>query len=112
MKLIRLAIISLSLMGFGAVSANSFTERSFNQDHMITTNYNQVIILSTYNDEDHITSYSDYGNFQWDIRLSTKVISMKIKEGYLYIFSRSRYTDKTYLTCADASTGIVIWERP
>lgn len=111
MKKICTFLLSACLLTCGCVSASPFSDRDFNQDRMITTNYNQIIILSPFDDSDHITAYSDYGSFQWDVSVSTKVISMKMKDGFLYIFSKSRYVEKTYLTCVDADTGIVLWER-
>jgi outer membrane protein assembly factor BamB len=108
---IRLALLSLCLLGFSHVSASIFSDRNFDQDHMILTNYS-ILILSPFEDSDHISAYSDYGNLLWDVSFSTKVISWKIKDGYLYAFSKSRYLEKTYLTCIDPASGLVVWERP
>jgi outer membrane protein assembly factor BamB len=111
MKFLRSALLSLCLLGCGNATAAIFSDRNFDQDHMIPTNYS-IMILSAFEDEDHITAYSDYGSLLWDVAINTKVISWKLKDGLLYVFSKSRYLEKTYLHCIDPTTGRVIWERP
>jgi outer membrane protein assembly factor BamB len=111
MKLLRSVLLSLCLLGASSASAAHFSDRDFDQDHMITTNYS-ILILSAFEDEDHITAYSDYGTLLWDVTVHPKIISWKMKDGLLYVFSKSRYLEKTYLTCIDPATGYIIWERP
>lgn len=111
MNFLRSLFVGAFLLVGASVSAAAVP--NFNQDHMITTNYS-VIVHSAFDNTDHITSYSDYGTFQWDVTMNTKVISMKMKDGLLYVFSgaRSTFANKTYVTCIDPVSGIVIWERP
>lgn len=109
MNIIRSFLLGVSLIACGSATAAVMT--NFNQDHMITTNYG-VMIHSPFDTQDHITSYSEYGSFQWDVTMNTKIISMKLKDGLLFVFSGSRISSKTYLTCIDPVTGIVLWERP
>jgi outer membrane protein assembly factor BamB len=108
MNFLRSILLGACLLGCGSVAASVMTD--FNQEHMITTGYS-VIIHSPYDSYDHITCYSEYGTFLWDVSLNTKVISMQLKDGVLFVFSGSRYLNKTYLSCIDSTTGIVIWER-
>lgn len=109
MNFIRSFLLGICLLGCG--SATAAVMSNFDQDHMITTNYS-VIVHSPFDTSDHITSYSDYGSFQWDVTMNTKILSMKLKDGLLFVFSGSRSISKTYLTCIDPITGVVIWERP
>lgn len=111
MKFLRSLIVGAFLLVGTTVSAAPVP--NFNQDHMITTNYS-VIVHSPFDSTDHITCYSDYGTFQWDVTMNTKVISMKLNDGLLYVFSgtRSALTNKTYVTCVDPVSGLIIWERP
>jgi outer membrane protein assembly factor BamB len=111
MKFLRSMLLSICLLGCGSATAGLFSDRNFDQEHMITTNYS-VIILSAFEDDDHITAYSDYGSLLWDVTVNPKVISWKIKDGLLYVFSKSRFLEKTYLTCIDPATGYILWERP
>ncbi|MFI5344626.1 MAG: hypothetical protein ACHQUC_10465 [Chlamydiales bacterium] len=110
MKLLRTLFVGALLLVGATASAAVVPE--FNQDHMITTNYS--IIVHSPLDRDHITSYSDYGTFQWDVTMDTKVVSMRMKDGLLYILSqtRSSFNSKTYLTCVDPISGLILWERP
>ena len=111
MKFLSTALLSLCLLGCVNATASVFSDRDFDQEHMITTNYS-VMILSAFEDEDHISAYSDYGNLFWDVTINSKVISWKMKDGLLYVFSKSRYLEKTYLHCIDPATGKILWERP
>jgi outer membrane protein assembly factor BamB len=110
MNFLRLTLLTLCLLACGSATA-LFSDRNFDQDHMISTNYS-VMILSAFEDEDFISAYSDYGSLLWNVSLNPKVISWKMKDGLLYVFSKSRYLEKTYLHCIDPATGKIIWERP
>ena len=111
MKSLRSILLSICLLGCGTATAAQFSDRDFNQDRMITTNYS-ILVLSPCEEEDHITAYTDYGTLLWDVTVHPKVMSWKMKDGLLYIFSKSRYLEKTYLTCIDPATGYTLWERP
>lgn len=106
MKMIRACLLGLSLLGSTVAYADAI-----NQDRMMTTSYN-IIIVSTFTSEDHITAYSDYGTPLWDVTFRTQVVSWKLKDGYLYVLTQSRYKDGTYLSCIDPVTGSIVWERP
>jgi hypothetical protein len=77
----------------------------------MTTNQN-IMVVTSLEDEDHITAYSDNGIRLWDQTFYPKIISWKLKDGYLYVFSKSRLLSTTYLTCMNPMTGIIIWEKP
>ncbi|WP_068467649.1 hypothetical protein [Candidatus Protochlamydia phocaeensis] len=111
MNFFRSAFLGMLLLISGMLSAQSFSDREFNQDRMMATSFN-IMILSSFETEDHITAYSDYGTLQWDVAFRPKVISWKLKDNYLFVFSKSRYAEKTYLTCIDPLTGLIAWERP
>ncbi len=109
MKCIRSALLSLCLLGCGTLSAQ-FSSRDFNQEYMKVTSY-AVMILSPFDDEDHITAYNSYGGLIWDDSFLTKVMSWKLDNDLLYVFSKSRYAEKTYLTCINTKNGQILWER-
>jgi len=111
MKYLRLALLSFCLWGSGNATASIFSDRNFDQDHLIL-NRGSVMVLSAFEDEDHITCYSNYGRLLWDVTFNPKVISWKLDDNLLYIFSKSRFLEKTYLHCIDPLTGKIIWERP
>lgn len=113
MNFIRTLILSISLLTYGSAFAGSayLSDRDFNQDRMITTSYS-VMILSPFEDSDYIASYGDHGTLLWEISFNPKVMSWKMKDGLLYVFSKSRYLEKTYLHCIDPASGKILWERP
>ena len=110
MKLLHLALLSICLLTCVNAAA-VYSDRSFDQDHMIL-NRGSVMILSAFDEEDHITCYSDYGRLLWNVSFNPKVISWKIDNHLLYVFSKSRILEKTYLHCIDPTNGKIIWERP
>lgn len=111
MKYLRLALFSLCLLGCGQATGAVFSDRYFEQNHMIT-NRGSVMVLSAFEDEDHLTCYSSYGSLLWNVTVNPKVISWKLEDNLLYVFSKSRVLEKTYLHCIDPMTGKILWERP
>jgi hypothetical protein len=111
MKILRSTLLSLFILACGGLSAGSFSDRHFDQDHMIPLK-SSILTLSAFDEEDHITSYSDFGTLLWDVKINSKIISWKLKDGLLYAFAKSRYLEKTYLICIDPASGIILWERP
>ena len=113
MDFFRSALLAISLIACGSTSLATayFSDRDFDQERMIITNYS-LILLSPCEDEDHLTAYTDNGTLLWDVSIFPKVMSWKLKNGMLYVFSKSRQFDKTYLTCIDPATGFILWERP
>lgn len=106
-----LVILGIFLFSQAYAIGASFSDRNFKQDRMIITN-SSVIVLSPFEEQDHLTAYNDYGTLLWDVTVNSKVISWKIRDGLLFVFSKSRYLEKTYLTCVDPATGYIFWERP
>lgn len=111
MNLFRKLILSIFLLSAGAASASYDMNRQFNQDYMITTPYN-VIVVSSFNDADFLTAFNEYGSLAWKVKIPRNVLSMKLKDGYLYVFSQHHYKESTTLSCIDPINGSILWERP
>lgn len=112
MKKILICLFVLIVLGSPKVFAyQMYKSESFNQERMITSPYG-IIILSPFDDQDGITAYNSFGYRVWEVMIKAKVLSFKLYDGYLYVLSKSRYQEKTYLTCIDPSTGYIVWERP
>lgn len=111
MSSLRKIILALVLLTSGAASAGTFSDYQFNQEKMILTTYCSMI-LSSFENTDHISAYNDNGVRLWEVTFLTKVLSWKLKDGRLYTFSKSRFQETTYLTCIDPVTGLILWERP
>jgi outer membrane protein assembly factor BamB len=109
MNILRSLLLGACLLTVGSASAGVLSDREFSQDQMLMTNHN-VMILSAFDDEDHISAYNTGGQLLWDIRITPKVTSWKLKDGLLFIFAKDRYLEKTYLTCVNPVTGAIIWQ--
>ncbi len=101
------------LIGIGMTNRSdaSFSDRNFEMDRMLST-YDTLLLLSPCEDKDFLSAYSYGGTHFWTISLYTKVISWTVKDNYLYVFSKSRYSDNTYLSCYNINTGYKVWEHP
>lgn len=111
MKFLRTALLSVCLLGCTNVMA-SFSDQSFEQNQMIITDdSNKILILSAFENEDIVTSYSYFGNQEWQFTLESKVISWNVKRNRLYIFSKSRDLEVTYLHSLNLENGTVDWVR-
>lgn len=111
MNFLRSILLSSCLLSCASATAGLFSDRDFDQEHMLIGNHS-ILILSAYEEDDRLTAYTDYGKLLWEVTVNPKVISWKLKDGLLYVFSKSRYLEKTYLTCIDPVTGSILWERP
>lgn len=93
------------------LNAFSLSDREFDQGKMLTSPYG-ILVLSACEATDVITAYDTQGKLLWNMLLSSKIISWQMKEGRLYVFSKDRYYEDTYLMCVHPATGSVQWERP
>lgn len=112
MHILRYSLIGLFLMMSSFAAAGPLNlESEIDQNRLLTTDYN-IILFSPFSDSDHVTAYTYGGVFLWDIPTPSKILSWKLVDGYLYILSKDRYREITYLTCFNSLTGQKIWERP
>jgi hypothetical protein len=112
MNLLRHMIVSITLLSSGVASAAFNPTRELNQDSMLFTPYDTILLLSSFDKTDHITAYSDYGTLLWDVTMYRTVLSWKLKGNHLYVFSRHHSKQSTTISCIDTITGAVLWERP
>lgn len=111
MKMFRLFFVSLFLSVASFATAGEFKDYEFKQERMLLSS-DSVYIISAFENEDHITAYSYYGSFKWDMKFNAKVVSWQVAGDYIFVFSKSRLGYTTYLTCLDRFNGGIIWERP
>ena len=49
----------------------------------------------------------------WNVSFKNPVLAWEARDnGYLYVFSQSRYRDATNLICVDPTNGAIMWEKP
>lgn len=114
MKLFRMLLLGL-LCSF-ALSAQTAVsvpvdDYDFQQDRMQLTP-ESVMVLSTFDNQDHVTTYSYSGTRLWNVPFHAKILSWKFAGDYVFIFSKDRNGSKTYITCLNRHTGTLMWEKP
>lgn len=114
MKLIRIMLIGLlcscALMN-PAVAAKLDSDYNFQQERMQLTP-DSVIAISSFDTEDHVTAYTYGGTFLWNAPFHAKILSWHIAGDYVFIFSKDRKGQKTYITCISRHNGALIWQKP
>ncbi len=111
MALAFLGAASLLLCSQTFAVSEPFYDYEFNQDRMLVRN-SKVMIVSSFDNTDHITCYDIYGNRLWDTEFQSKIISWRQIEDIILVFSKARNSNSTYLICIDSSHGGLIWKRP
>jgi len=104
MKFLRTAILGIGLLCAGSVAASSKLEN----DHILTTDQN-IIVHSSKGLKDVVTAITKYGTFGWDVEFKAAIVSMKIKDDALYVYSKGHYGDTSYLHCIELHSGHVLW---
>ena len=87
------------------------TDYSFQQERMIVDN-GTIFIISSFKTEDHVSSYTVNGSLLWNAPFHAKVLSWKLTDNSLIIFSKDRKGQSTYLTSLDRFTGMLVWQKP
>jgi hypothetical protein len=72
---------------------------------------NSIYVVSTFDQIDYFTAYTFSGDAIWEISFNSEIISSKMKDDLLFIFSRARNGMTYYLTCLDTLEGKVVWEK-
>lgn len=111
MKLFRLMLLSLFLSTAFITQVFAESDYDFQQERMKLT-ADSVMVISTFDTEDHVTAYTYSGVRLWNAPFHAKILSWEIAGNYLFIFSKDRRGIKTYLTCLDRHTGTLIWQKP
>lgn len=91
--------------------AVTIDDYDFQQERMQLTN-DSVIVLSTFDNQDHVTAYTHYGVRLWNAPFHAKILSWRIAGDLAFVFSKDRKGTKTYITCLNRYTGELIWQKP
>lgn len=113
MKLFRSILLCLlfSTALITQAFAGSIEDYDFQQERMKLTP-DSVMVISTFDSEDHVTAYTYAGVRLWNAPFHAKILSWEIAGNYIFIFSKDRKGTKTYITCLDRHTGSLIWQKP
>jgi len=116
MNLIRSTILGLILScaigtQISAAAPAPIQDYVFEQDRMRVTS-DSVIVISSFDSQDHVTAYTHYGVRLWNDPFHAKILSWDISGDLVFVFSKDRQGTKTYLTCINRYTGELIWQKP
>jgi hypothetical protein len=113
MKLFRMMLLGLlvSTALINQASAAPIDDYSFQQERMKLTP-DSVMVISTFDSEEHVTAYTYAGIRLWNAPFHAKILSWQITGDYVFIFSKGRKGTKTYITCINRHTGSLIWQKP
>lgn len=73
--------------------------------------FDQIYVVSPFDEVTYFTAYSLAGDMLWEIPFISKILSWKVKEGLVFIFSQDLDGLCYYLNCLDASEGTLLWGR-
>lgn len=114
MKMFRMVFIGLlfsSALSVQAAVAVPSEDYDFQQERMQLTP-DSVMVISTFDTQDHITAYTYSGTRLWNAPFHAKILSWKFIGDYVFVFSKDRKGTKTYITCLNRNTGTPIWQKP
>jgi outer membrane protein assembly factor BamB len=109
MKKICLMMLGILCCSFTPVT--EFRDYDFQQERMLTAE-DGIYLISSFEDSDHVTAYSYYGELLWNTSFYAKITSWRVVGDRIIVFSKHRNGYKTYLTCLDRYTGQSLWQRP
>lgn len=113
MKFIRYSLLGLlfSCTLGSQISADLKSDYDFQPERMQLAS-DSVIVVSSFETQDHVTAYTLHGLRLWNAPFHAKILSWELYGNNVFVFSKSRQGTSTYLTCIDRFTGELIWQRP
>lgn len=111
MKLLKLLAISGILSLGSQLQAAKYSDYDFKQERMLLAS-DGIYAISSFDSQDVVSAYTHHGAFLWHRNFNSKILSWEIAGNSVFVFSKSRSGQSTYLTCLDRYDGRVIWERP
>ena len=72
----------------------------------------KICVVSSFEQKDFFTVYSLEGMPLWEVSFSSKVISWRVENDRVHVFSKDRAGKAYYLSCFEIEKGGLQWERP
>lgn len=107
----KIFFLLLANLACFSVNGSEFKDYQFEQERMLMAD-DGIYLISSFEDSDHVTAYSYYGDVLWDTPFFAKITSWRVAGNRIIVFSKHRNGYKTYLTCLDRYTGKMIWQKP
>ena len=70
-----------------------------------------IHIVSAFPEVSYLTTYAPSGEVLWEVPFSSKIASWDLKDDAVFVFSKTREGSICFLTCIDAPTGKILWEK-
>lgn len=91
--------------------ASEISNNNFHPDQLVVAP-EVVYVVSSFEEIDYFTVFSHEGVGIWEIPFSSKIRSWKICDNSLFVFSEGRNKKVCFLSCFDAISGELKWEKP
>jgi outer membrane protein assembly factor BamB len=98
------------LITTSAINAENSTASDWHEDPLIVE-ADLLYVVSSFEDLDYFSAFTHAGEFSWEAPFSTEILSWKFLDDHLFLFSHARDGSVYYLTCLDAKTGKLLWEK-
>jgi hypothetical protein len=97
-----------------SIASLSFAEEvqmeGFSTEPMVAGS-DRIHLFSAFEQVTYLTTYSYAGEALWEMPFNSQVLSWKIKENQLLVFSKARSGFIYFLSCIDERDGALVWER-
>ena len=90
---------------------DSLKADTFEQEKMIV-DHGEVYLVSPSDTKEVITVYNFKGQKLWEVKFKDKILSIDLQPEVIFVFTKCRDKEKTYLTCLNRVNGRTLWERP
>jgi len=67
--------------------------------------------VSTFENVTFFTTYNYSGELVWEVPFNSEITSWKMQGEQLLVFSKARNNLACFLTCIEAASGQLVWER-
>ncbi len=93
-----------------AAMATEGGQDGFHSEKMVLKG-GRVYVVSSFEDTDYFCMYSQNGDFLGEVPFSTKIVSWKLEDDLLVIFTKDRDGKAYYLAAFEMKEGKVVWNK-
>lgn len=99
------------LLSFASLNAAEELQMGGLSNENLVLHYDNILIVSSFEQITYLTSFTLAGDPVWEAPFHSEILTWKINNGLLFVFSKSRTGSRYFLTCLDAAEGKLLWER-
>ncbi len=98
------------LFAMTALKAEEAPQIPFHSDQL-TVNNDDLYVISSFEEIDYLTVYTHAGDPVWEVPFNAKILSWQERDELLFVFSKARNGRTYFVSCLDAKTGNLLWEK-